>query len=86
MAEDEIDKLFRHGEGWLHSHPARDLITRRYLKHQGRLTRLALERLETVDASPADPVDAIETLDAIAEPAALNSVCTTCDWIAWRRN
>jgi 3' terminal RNA ribose 2'-O-methyltransferase Hen1 len=67
VAEDEIDKLLRHGEGWLQSHPARDLITRRYLKHQGRLARLALARLETVDDSLGEPDDAVETLEAAAD-------------------
>jgi len=62
VAEDEIDKLLRHGEGWLPQHPARDLIARRYLKYQRRLTRLALEQLETVDG----PVAASEDVD---EPA-----------------
>jgi len=71
VAEDEIEKLLRHGEGWLPSHPARDLITRRYLKYQKRLTRLALERLETVDDSLADaedPADASEVAEG-APPA-----------------
>jgi 3' terminal RNA ribose 2'-O-methyltransferase Hen1 len=71
VAEDEIEKLLRHGEGWLPSHPARDLITRRYLKYQKRLTRLALERLETVDDSLADaedPADASEVAEG-ASPA-----------------
>ena len=67
VAEDEIEKLLRRGEGWLLSHPARDLITRRYLKHQGRLTRLALARLETVDGGLADPDDAVEALEAAAD-------------------
>jgi 3' terminal RNA ribose 2'-O-methyltransferase Hen1 len=62
VAEDEIDKLLRHGEGWLPQHPARDFIARRYLKYQRRLTRLALEQLETVDG----PVAASEDVD---EPA-----------------
>jgi 3' terminal RNA ribose 2'-O-methyltransferase Hen1 len=48
---DEIEKLLRHGEGWLQQHPARDLITRRYLKHQKGLTRLALEQLVTIDGA-----------------------------------
>jgi 3' terminal RNA ribose 2'-O-methyltransferase Hen1 len=61
VTEDEIEKLIRHGEGWLQSHPARDLITRRYLKHQGRLTRLALERLETADGSTTESDDVIDT-------------------------
>jgi len=60
VSEDEIDKLLRHGEGWLQDHPARDLITRRYLKHQKRLARLALEQLETVDDSLPEPEEAAE--------------------------
>jgi len=35
--ESEIEKLLRRGEGWLSAHPERELITRRYLKHQQRL-------------------------------------------------
>ena len=54
VSDDEIEKLLRHGEGWLPQHPARDLITRRYLKHQKRLARLALEQLEAVDDSLPD--------------------------------
>lgn len=65
VSADEIEKLLRHGEGWLSSHPARDLITRRYLKHQKRLTRLALEQLEAADDSmPEEDIDepaAVET-------------------------
>lgn len=30
----EVDKLLRHGEGWLPTHPECETITRRYLKHQ----------------------------------------------------
>lgn len=42
---DEVDKLLRSGEGWLASHPHKDLITRRYLARTGGLTRVALARL-----------------------------------------
>jgi 3' terminal RNA ribose 2'-O-methyltransferase Hen1 len=60
---DEIEKLLRHGDGWLPQHPARDLITLRYLKHQKKLARLAVEQLETIDGSlPED--------GPIEEPAA----------------
>jgi 3' terminal RNA ribose 2'-O-methyltransferase Hen1 len=55
VSADEIDKLLRHGEGWLPSHPARDLIARRYLKHQMRLTRQALAQLEAVDDPVPEP-------------------------------
>jgi 3' terminal RNA ribose 2'-O-methyltransferase Hen1 len=45
VGEAELEKLLEHGAGWLGAHPARDEIVRRYLKHQRRLTRAALERL-----------------------------------------
>jgi 3' terminal RNA ribose 2'-O-methyltransferase Hen1 len=43
--EAEIDKLLRHGEGWLSTHPRQELIVRRYVKHQARLYHPALEQL-----------------------------------------
>ncbi|MBZ0315644.1 MAG: 3' terminal RNA ribose 2'-O-methyltransferase Hen1 [Anaerolineae bacterium] len=45
VGSDEVEKLLRHGEGWLASHPAKELITARYLKHQHSLKREALARL-----------------------------------------
>ncbi len=45
VTEDEIDKLLRHGEGWLATHPEREAIARRYLRHQRSLAREALARL-----------------------------------------
>jgi 3' terminal RNA ribose 2'-O-methyltransferase Hen1 len=42
IGDDEVDKLLRHGEGWLHTHPERDAIAFRYLKHQRSLVRRAL--------------------------------------------
>ncbi len=43
--DSEIDKLVRRGEGWLPSHPERELIARRYLKNQASLFGPALELL-----------------------------------------
>jgi 3' terminal RNA ribose 2'-O-methyltransferase Hen1 len=51
--EAEIDKLLRRGEGWLAAHPRRDLIVRRYVKHQARLYHPALEQLRD-DLPPAE--------------------------------
>jgi len=45
VGSDEVEKLLRYGEGWLGSHPQRDLITRRYLRHQRGLVRDAIARL-----------------------------------------
>ena len=53
IGDDEVEKLLRFGEGWLGSHPLRDLISRRYLKHQRGLVNQALAQL--LDAGPADP-------------------------------
>jgi 3' terminal RNA ribose 2'-O-methyltransferase Hen1 len=47
VGDAEVEKLLRHGEGWLNSHPERALIVRRYLKHQHNLTKAALEQLIT---------------------------------------
>ena len=50
--DEEVEKLLRFGEGWLSTHPERELITARYLKHQRGLQRDALSRL--LDAEPED--------------------------------
>lgn len=60
VGDDEVEKLLRHGGEWLQSHPERELIARRYLKHQRSLTRDALERLAedeppTAQDEPAAP-------------------------------
>lgn len=57
VSNEEIDKLLRAGEGWLADHPERDLITRRYLAHQGSFARQALARLAEVDDTDADALD-----------------------------
>lgn len=45
VGDDEVEKLIRHGEGWLAHHPEREIITRRYLKHRRDLVQDALDRL-----------------------------------------
>jgi 3' terminal RNA ribose 2'-O-methyltransferase Hen1 len=66
VSRDEIDKLLRRGGEWLATHPERETITRRYLRHQPRLTREALDRL--LEEDQADP-DADELEHARAEDA-----------------
>jgi len=56
VGDAEVEKLLRHGEGWLREHPERDLIATRYLKHQKRLAREALSRLIGDEESAADEV------------------------------
>jgi 3' terminal RNA ribose 2'-O-methyltransferase Hen1 len=55
VSDDEVQKLLRHGEGWLPVHPEKEQITRRYLKRQGKLVRSALAQLAgDEDAEPAE--------------------------------
>jgi 3' terminal RNA ribose 2'-O-methyltransferase Hen1 len=58
VGDAEVEKLLRHGEGWLGTHPEREAITRRYLKNQRSLVDEALERLvgdvETAVEAAAD--------------------------------
>jgi 3' terminal RNA ribose 2'-O-methyltransferase Hen1 len=58
VGQDEIDKLLRHGQQWLQTHPERTLITSRYLARQRTLTREALARLSE-DAADADEVEEV---------------------------
>ena len=53
VGKDEIEKLLRHGEGWLPSHPEREAIVSRYLRGFRKLTREALARLN--DDESFDP-------------------------------
>ena len=54
VGDEEVEKLLRHGEGWLREHPERELITNRYLKHQKRLAHEALGRLIGEEEPAAD--------------------------------
>ncbi|WP_066364355.1 3' terminal RNA ribose 2'-O-methyltransferase Hen1 [Herbidospora mongoliensis] len=61
IAEDEVDKLIRAGEGWLATHPDLTLITKRFLNRRAALTRAAFARLAEVGD------DDEETLEPPAE-------------------
>ena len=59
IGDDEVEKLVARGKGWLETHPRRETIARRYLKHRGSLVDEALARLSEVSAEDArgpDPV------------------------------
>ena len=57
VSTDEVDKLIRAGGDWLATHPARDLIARRYLSHRTKLTRSALARLAEADDTEPEELD-----------------------------
>ncbi|MBA3712510.1 MAG: 3' terminal RNA ribose 2'-O-methyltransferase Hen1 [Pyrinomonadaceae bacterium] len=66
VGEEEVEKLLRHGEGWLKMHPERDEIAHRYLKFRRSLAREAISRL--VDEDNPEP-DIAEEVHASEEEA-----------------
>jgi 3' terminal RNA ribose 2'-O-methyltransferase Hen1 len=69
VSNDEVDKLIRAGGDWLAGHPDRELITRRYLSHQKRLTQSALARLAEADETEPDELDNAVPAEAEAAEA-----------------
>ena len=63
VGDDEVEKLLRHGEGWLDTHPDKEMIARRYLKSFKSLTDQVMARLSDVP---------VETPDATPEPGREN--------------
>lgn len=76
VGDDELEKLLKQGEGWLASHPKREAIVRRYLKHRRSLARQAIERLVEQDGQPAEEllIEASEKSyeESLEEPISLN--------------
>ena len=58
VGDAEVEKLLRHGEGWLADHPERQLIVSRYLKRNVSLIDQALARLVTEVAADPEAEDA----------------------------
>jgi 3' terminal RNA ribose 2'-O-methyltransferase Hen1 len=78
IGEEEVAKLLRYGSEWLVSHPEKELIAERYLKHQESLLSQALSRLledqgaEALTAPEAKEVEDCpglneQRLDAVVE-------------------
>ena len=65
IGDDEVEKLLRRGKGWLETHPEREQIAYRYLKHKRSLARDAIARL-TAEDSPNQEM-AEETTNAEEE-------------------
>ena len=72
VGDDEVDKLLRHGSAWLASHPERQQIVQRYLRHQHRLTRQALARLLAEDQSDPDRLATVHDQEEAAVEAPLS--------------
>lgn len=69
IGEDEVEKLLRHGEGWLATHPEREQIARRYLKYRRSLAREALDRLVQEEEPNLDEHEEVEEAEEQAVEA-----------------
>ena len=74
VGDDEVEKLLRHGEGWLSSHPERESITTRYLKYRRSLINDALQQLLAEEDPNADQLQESHAQEesAIEERISLN--------------
>jgi len=74
VGDEEIEKLLRHGDVWLKTHPIKEQITKRYLKRYWSLTRRALAQLTDEDSQGIDEKDIVQDLEeaAIEKPISLN--------------
>ncbi|QJW96508.1 3' terminal RNA ribose 2'-O-methyltransferase Hen1 [Frigoriglobus tundricola] len=58
VSTDEVEKLLRHGDGWLAAHPEKEAIAARYLRRQGKLVKSALAHLGAEDPDADDAAGA----------------------------
>ena len=75
VGPDEMEKLLAKGDGWLASHPEKDLISRRYLGHRPNLFREALARLvdeENLEETADDIAPPLPPEDLLERPLSLN--------------
>ncbi len=63
IAEDEIQKLLNHGEGWLVAHPYREQITQRYFTARKSYARKALDILLADELNTEGSTDETENIE-----------------------
>ena len=75
VAQAEIEKLLKHGKGWLTEHPEQEQIVSRYLKHQRSLTQQVLSQFEEINKE--DETSQIQNEQHIEERIGLNEMRLT---------
>ena len=61
VSEDEINKLMKHGEGWLSTHPARNKIVHRFFSMKRSFAHKAIDQL--IESEPVADEDLTEEVD-----------------------
>lgn len=73
VGADEVEKLLRHGEGWLSEHPEREAIASRYLRHRRSLVDDAIARLTQEEAPTEEAAIERDAEEEVLErPLSLN--------------
>lgn len=75
VGDDELEKLLDKGAGWLATHPEKEQISRRYLKHRSGLYREAISRLiaeEPVEEEPDEDQPAPKREEVLERSLSLN--------------
>lgn len=73
VGEEEVAKLLKHGGSWLAAHPARSVISHRYLGHKHSLSRLALSQLAEQGEDPTEQqVEQNVQEEEVEKPLSLN--------------
>jgi 3' terminal RNA ribose 2'-O-methyltransferase Hen1 len=67
VGDDEVEKLLRHGEGWLEKHPERQLIVSRYLKRRSSLMDQVFARLLNDENAAVESAEVKSEQSALAE-------------------
>lgn len=73
IAEDEIQKLLDHGEGWLADHPYKEKITRRYFTARRSYARKALDILLSDELTEIDNTEDTENTEEKEARTPLNT-------------
>ncbi len=75
IGQDEIEKLLRHGEGWLSDHPMKEYITSRYLRKKPYVNEALLKLTETeTNDEFEDPEDTFDLNNVFERKTTLNQV------------
>jgi 3' terminal RNA ribose 2'-O-methyltransferase Hen1 len=73
VGSDELEKLLDKGQGWLASHPEKELIARRYLRNRSSLIREALARLvEEESADDPEELTQAQQEESLEQTVSLN--------------
>ncbi|MCU7848478.1 MAG: 3' terminal RNA ribose 2'-O-methyltransferase Hen1 [Candidatus Thiodiazotropha sp. (ex Lucinoma kastoroae)] len=72
VGDDEVEKLLRHGDDWLSTHPEKELIASRYLKSRRSLANDALARLSGEEGVLEATATTSNQEDVLEKPIRLN--------------